>query len=221
MRRRVVTTALGVAAAGALLVGNGTFASWTDSPIVVGNQVGSSKLELTLTKPGSQQFDMINLLPGGSSDFESFVTSRDSEAVPLADLALRVQALLDTEDVCTASSEAGEDDCETNSVGDFSDTAYVVVDTSLPTTDPAACDSALHPRESALPSGVRTLRELSDFGSLNLLRDGPDAGALPDWLKPGEGICVALAIRLPSSAGNALQGDSVSFDARFDLSQHA
>jgi hypothetical protein len=221
MRRRVITTAIGVAAAGALLVGNGTFAAWTDSPIDVGNRVGSSKLELTLTRPGTQPVDITNLLPGGTAAFQSFVTSRDREAVPLADLALRIQDLVDAGDVCTTSSEAEADDCESGPAGDFSGTAYVTVSTSLPTTDPAACESALHPRASVLPDGIGTLRDLADFGALNLLRDGADADSLPDWLTPGEGICVVLAIGLPASAGNALQGDSVSFDARFELSQHA
>jgi predicted ribosomally synthesized peptide with SipW-like signal peptide len=212
MSRTIVTSALGLLAAGALLVVNGTYASWNDSATVGGNRVGASSLQLSVTSPGTEQFNIVDLLPGGAATFESFITSRDREAVPQADLTLRIDRLVDTEDGCTTSSEAAVDDCATNQVGDFSSTGYVVVDTSLPTTDPAACDQTVHPRTSVLPNGVRTLEELSDFGSLNLLRDGP--------LKPGEGICVAMAIGLAPSAGNAVQGDSVSFDARFDLSQH-
>lgn len=211
-RSNVITGSLGVLAAASLLVGNGTFASWSDSYTDGPNTVGASMLKLNIDQSGVQEFDKINLIPGGQGDYEFVVASRDGAAVPLADLTLAIENLVDTEDGCSnTSSEAAVDDCATPGPGDFSGETRVTVNVSQPTDNPAtACSD---PRGNKLPAGVKTLKQLADHGVMSLLPAGTS-------LAPGQGICVGMALGLPVDATNAVQGDSASFEVKFNLTQH-
>lgn len=216
MNKKIVTSVAGLAAAAALVAGGGTFASWSDSWTEANaNSVGADHLTLSVSDPNAtQEFDLQTMYPGGSADYEFFVTSRDGDAVPAAGLTLSVVDLLGIEDGCTnTTGEAADDaDCsDTSSGGDFvTDTRMTVNTTQVPTTDPAVCGSA-HPVGNRL-SGPTSLQQLSAASPLNLLAPG-------QVLEAGEGICVRMAIALPPDADNASQGDSATFKVRFDLTQ--
>jgi hypothetical protein len=87
---------------------------------------------------------------------------------------------------------------------------------SQPSTDPDACDSIpdgpAHPRGSIQgPISLRSLLNNTSGNPIDLL-DG-------DTLAPGERICVAMGLTMPTSASNASQGDSASWDLKFLLDQ--
>lgn len=218
-KSNLITGSIGVAAAAALLVGNGTFAAWSDSYSSGPSTLGASTLQLNVGHSDSQRIDNLEMYPGSTAEFEFLVVSRDDGSVPAADLKLKLEKIFDREDGCTTASEAVEDGVDnpctdTAADGDFArHTSVRVVTSQRIAADDLddACNQTLHPRADVSPANS-TLRQLFNASApMNLLRDGP--------LAPGEGICVAMAVSLPATAPNAVQGDSASFNAKFDLTQ--
>lgn len=219
MKKTTLTAGLAtVAVAG--LVGTGTFAAWSDFD-GYSNSAGAEHLTLDLSNDATQGFVQTAMAPGVNREFDFVVASRDGNVVPNASLTITLENLLGTEDGCRGNSEtiddsgacgtAGTDVAPGNVFGQYDDDVRIVVNASAPTTDTAnACNSGLHPRGGRVSS--MSLRDFEALGAVNLLPSGVNLG-------PGEGICVAMGLELPIGADNASQGDSATWDFRYDLAQ--
>ena len=217
MNSKLIKGSIAGVAVVALAAGSTTFAAWSDWDTLTGSNSGADELSLLLGEPNSADFDNLKLAPGQGSDFEFVVASRKGQTITNADLRMQLTNLVGTEDGCTSTNSEAEADGNCNdltSEGEFLDQARIIVNASQPTTDVAnACDSGAHPRGNRQgPISLRALRDNSAASPVNLLDPGV-------FLKPGEGICVAMGLNMPSSANNASQGDSASFDLKFLLDQ--
>jgi predicted ribosomally synthesized peptide with SipW-like signal peptide len=217
MKNKLVKASLAGVAAIAIAAGGSTYAAWSDFDTITGNHVGADKLSLKIGQANTQSLDNLKLAPGGQSDYEWVVASREGETVPAAALTLSLTNLVGTEDGCTSTSSelAADPDCGVlSSGGEFTKEALVNVLVSKPTTDLAhACD---------LPRGSRLVRvpmnQVAAGAPIDLL--GKDSTGAPITLAKGEGICTVVTVTLPKdTATNASQGDSATFDLRFDLTQ--
>ena len=217
MHRKLLKAGLAGVAALGLAAGGTTFAAWSDYGVKADNQAGADKLALNLNEPGTTEFDKLNMYPGGSGDFEFIVASRQGDAVPNASLTLALVDLLSNDNACSSQTEEDVDDCEAVTEGEFDDEARIIVNASNVISNIAsvsnACDSSAYPRGGRQSSiSIRDFFNQTGTTKLNVLPAG-------ETLQAGEGICVALGINLPSGATNAVQGDDVDFDLRFDLAQ--
>lgn len=216
MNSKLIKACLAGTAAIAVAAGGTTFAAWSDYGVVDDNNVGADVLVLDLDEPNTQNFDKINMYPGGSGDFEFVVASRNGDAVPNASLRMALTDLVSNENGCAGNSEADVDDCATVGEGEFDDQARIIVNASnvIPNIDSVsnACDSSLYPR-GARQSSI-SIRDFFAGGPINVL---PAADL--NGLQAGEGVCVSLGINLPVAADNAVQGDDVDFDLTFLLDQ--
>ncbi|TAL21270.1 MAG: hypothetical protein EPN99_07910 [Frankiales bacterium] len=228
MNSKLIKACLAGTAAVAVAAGGTTFAAWSDFAVNEDNNVGADILSLAVNDSGTARFDKLTMHPGGSSEFESVVASRTGTAVPTASLKLTLENLLSEENLCASLSEAVLDaDCATVTEGEFDDQAIVTMNVSdpIPSISSVAtpCNSTLYPRGNALSANgfsgavsIKALRDASAVTPLDLLKNGTPAGTV---LNAGEGVCVAMAITLPVTADNAVQGDEVTFDLRFLLDQ--
>jgi predicted ribosomally synthesized peptide with SipW-like signal peptide len=217
--KKALMSAAGAAVA-LSLAGGGTFAHWSDTDSY-DNSAGAEHLTLDLSNDATQGFVQTAMAPGVNREFDFVVASRNGTVVPSASLMITLENLLGTENGCDGNkeelpaAEGGDDgDClspgTSNADGEYADEVRIAINASAPTTDLAnACNSSLHPRGGRVSS--MSLRDLEDLGAVDLL-NGDDLG-------PGEGICVAMGLTLPTSATNASQGDSATWDFRYDLEQ--
>ena len=229
MNKKILASAFGVVAAASLASG-ATFAGWSDNFTEDTNTVGAGEIILDVDDINSstQEFDRLNLIPGGQADSEYLITSMQSNATEpsstpvTADLTLTLQNLVGTEDGCSNTNGEQDDDVDCvapgtdadgddNLFGDFDDDARVVINVTAPGTAADACDRPAGGL-GGVWNGVVTLRQLASMGPVDLLKGGT--------LGQGQGICVRMAIALPASVDNASQGDSSDFDVRFDLTQN-
>jgi predicted ribosomally synthesized peptide with SipW-like signal peptide len=216
-------TLVGVAGAAVALslVGGGTFAHWSDTDSY-DNSAGAEHLTLDLSNDATQGFVQTAMAPGVNREFDFVVASRSGQVVPAADLRITLENLIGTENGCDGNKEeldaadGGDDgDCLSPgsgpAFGEYADEVRIAVNASAPTTDLAnACNSSAHPRGGRVSS--MSLRDFEALGAVDLLPAGVD-------LAPGEGICVAMGLSLPITATNASQGDSATWDFRYDLEQ--
>ncbi len=214
MNNKLIKASVAGVAALAIAAGGSTFALWSDYDVLGGSQAGAEELSLVIGEPNSQNFDNMKLAPGVGNDFEFVVASRTGQTIPTADLRMQLTNLQSVEDGCTsANSEDDVDDCESNLEGDFDDEARIIINASQPlaasVSDP--CNSQAYPRGSRQTS--ISLRDL--FNAPNPVKLLP-AGT---YLAPGQQVCVSMGLNMPTSATNASQGDSASFDLKFLLDQ--
>lgn len=205
MNKKLVRGTLAGVAVIALTAGGGTFAAWSDFDTLEGNQAGADQLTLDVNKSGSQSINKFTLAPGVTSAKQFVVSSREGETVPTAALSVALDNLVATEDGCTNtnSERAVDPDCDVESSGgEFAKEAEIRFYASVPKTDAAtACSS----NTGAPVTGWIRLDQApsADLGTLG----------------KGESRCILAEVRLPSSASNASQGDSASFDLDFLLEQ--
>ncbi|HEY9564575.1 MAG TPA: TasA family protein [Nocardioides sp.] len=231
MKRKTVLKTIGVIAAGAALVGGGTFAAWSDFAEIDG-AAGAGVLQLTVsnTSSGSTSMGFGNMAPGEFKIQELYVASNDAESVPNGTLTLDVLNLLDTEgngltatgvgNNCTTNSELAEEGgVGCGSVGEFSEDAFIQI----------AHKAAVGGVCSGGGYGGHlqgTLASVVAAGPITLDAD----------VAPGEGRCIRLELGLadgPNGSGGTLvdwdggaqstnrsQGDSATFDIRLDLTQN-
>jgi predicted ribosomally synthesized peptide with SipW-like signal peptide len=178
---------------------SGTFASFSDSQTVSGNQAGSGTLTVSANRQAEVTTADVSIAPGSSSRQAYYVVN---------DAASDVNGLIngvitvgqDLENGCNdPETAAGDKSCAWNE-GEFSGLADVTVYSAFTAAD--ECDATLSANaESAgkLNSGTRV------------------QGQAP--VVPGAGVCVVLEISLPDSVDNAVQGDSSNFTATFTLEQ--
>ena len=216
MNSKLLKASIAGAATLAIAASTSTFALWSDHDTLSGSKAGAEQLALVLGEPNSQSFDNMKLAPGVGGDYEFVVASRTGQTIPTADLRMQLTNLVGKEDGCTSTnSEKDVDgDCDdTATSGEFIDEARIIVNASQPTKDEDACDSTTHPRGARQGSiSLRSLYNNTGATPLKLLPQGT-------YLAPGEKICVSLGLNMPTSASNASQGDSASFDLKFLLDQ--
>lgn len=220
-------SAAGVAAI-AMAVGGSTFAAWSDFGVEsTGAGAGILKLNVSDRDGSTRGIEPFSLAPGQNKYQEFFLASADADNVPKATLTAGIQNLKDIEDGgpgCTTNSEAVAEkpanvgpnglplnplnDCGTT--GELSDQADVQVLVSDPVASIADCpNTGIY--HSATPSTVgSTLADLAGGTTFQITND----------LDAGEGVCVRMEMSMPTSADNSAQGDDVSFDWRFDLTQN-
>ncbi|MFA9428956.1 TasA family protein [Egicoccus sp. AB-alg2] len=226
MNKKILGSGVAVVAAAALLTG-GTFAAWSDWDTIEDNSSGADHLTLDLNGSGIEGFSNVKLAPGVEVERQFVVASRDGETVPAADLYISMEELVGKEDGCRGNSEREEQEAiyettcdaefETEEFrfdehGQFIKEARInITSTNVPTDDlDTACNSTLNPRGGRLNS--MSLQDFAAKDRVSLLSAGETLGK-------GEGVCVGVVIQLPQNATNASQGDSASFDLRFDLEQ--
>jgi hypothetical protein len=199
------------------LAGGSTFAGWSDFAVVSGNESGADHLVLEMNGTETNHFDDVKLAPGTTREQVIFITSRDGDTVPNASLWMTLENLVGEEDGCNGNSEILVDaDCGGVNEGEFPAQANMYVQShKVPSTNPGACnDSAALYEARGFP--FKPLRATSgdfwDGKKVSLLSAG-------ETLQPNEGVCVRVSIGLPTTATNAVQGDSSTFDLRFDLEQ--
>lgn len=218
-KKLVAGAVAGVAALA--LIGGGTFALWSDFDTVEGNNLAAGTLVLDVGE--STSLDMGNLAPGENKATTLFIANRgdDTAALQDAQLSATFENLRDIEDGCVSNSEKEEDStCGSgsgNNNGEFSEEAYLQLRVS-PAATAGQCASG----------SPKAWKKLADYFGTST-----DLGTLD----PGQGICVKIEAGLPSGEGNqspppgidaptlngatnASQGDSATFDVRFDLVQN-
>jgi hypothetical protein len=212
MKNKLIKASLAGVAVAAIAAGGSTFSAWSDFDTLTGSHAGADQLTLKLGQPNSQNFDNMHLAPGVGGDYEFVVASRQGDTIPKASLTMALTNLVGHEDGCTSThSEAAVDpNCaDTTSEGEFIDQARIAVNVSAPTTNPNACDEPHGSAQSAI--SLRQFRDNTASNPLDLLH-----GAT---LAPGQYVCVAMGLNMPSTATNASQGDSANFDLTFYLNQ--
>jgi len=220
MNRKKIFGSIAAMVAVLALVAGGTFAAWSDFD-EYSNSAGAEHLTLdTNANSGVIGFSQTAMAPGVNREFDFVVASRDGQVVPAADLTIKLQELLGTEDGCKGNSEVLDDggECNTpgtgNNKGNFIHDARITVNASAPIANIASvanpCNSSVYPRGGRVSS--RSLKSFESLNEVNLLPAGVK-------LAPGEGICVAMGLELPATANNASQGDSATWEFRYDLTQ--
>lgn len=225
MNKKIVKGGLAGIAVVALAAGGGTFASWSDFDVAKDNQAGAGILKLDVsTRDGAGvNIAPFKLAPGQNKYQEFFLASANSENVPVGALSATINNLRDVEDNgpgCTTNSEAvAEKPGEVDST------------TGLPTNPLNSCGMT-----GELSSQMRAQILYSDpmagasycqntgiyshnIGTKTLAQQAAAGASTLGEVKAGEGICVRVEMSLPKEATNAVQGDQVAFDYRFDLTQ--
>ena len=247
MNSKLIKASLAGAAALALAAGGGTFAAWSDFGNINGNSesAGFLKLDLGVNGTHNAPLSFDRLAPGSYTSRTVWVASNDGQSVPNANLYVTLHNLQDTAAPCDTS--LGKAQGEINSgVGGCTITNDVASGTPAQgnlsrvltfngyyypsITDPAAC--AALTGYPAYTSFFATSR--GDFNAVatgagtkyELMQDATH----PLVFAPGQGGCIAISAgwvagsdpASPSAthpSDNAAQGDSLTFDARFDLVQ--
>jgi alternate signal-mediated exported protein len=221
MNKKILKGALAGTAVVALAAGGGTWASWSDFGNINGNSVGAGILKLDLSKGNGSATAPLSfgkLSPGGQSQQAIFVASSNGDSVPNADLYLTLSNLQDQENGCStnASEQAVDPTCaDAGDPGELSKVLDMRV-VSYAAPDALTCkgwvggsgDPGPVINNVVIPNGTRVL--ISD-------------PAHP--LQPGQGVCLTFTSWWPTTHvggtdDNAAQGDSMTFDSRFDLVQH-
>jgi predicted ribosomally synthesized peptide with SipW-like signal peptide len=204
-------TLLGVAgiAVATTLIGGATFAAWSDFAEINGNESGAGILTIDVTaNDGTPTFTVDDMVPGGSGEQNIYLVNRDSDAVPLANLTMSFENVIENENGCSSNSEEVADPTcvdDAPNTGEFGAQAHHQW-LRKSAGSPLACGSTgygkLNPstHSDTLAQSLARTYDLGDLG-------------------PGEGVCLRMVTSLPIGADNAVQGDSVDFDVRFDLTQ--
>lgn len=226
MNKKIVRGSLAGVAVIALAAGGGTFASWSDFGVSSDNGAGAGIMRLNVSnRDGTgQSVAPFRLAPGQNKAQEFFLASADADNVPTGTLSAKIQNLRDIEDGgpgCTTNSEAlaekpGHVDAAglpTNKANDCGNTGELSSELktqilySDPVTSAASC-----PNTGIYSHSVGTKKTLAEQVALGSTALGT--------LSSGQGVCVRFEMSLPSSATNAVQGDDVAYDYRFDLVQN-
>lgn len=203
------------------LIGGGTFALWSDFDSIQGNELAAGTLTLELGQ--STPLDFGKLAPGENKAQTVWIANRsdDTDALQNAELTGSMLNLVGIEDGCNGNSEIVDDaDCDdTTSGGEFPDQAYIQF-ASKPAASATSCAGGSYGNHKQ-----GTMTAVAAGGPFVLGEMDPD-----------QGICIRVEAGLPgggpggdsndgidfagaASADNATQGDSATFDVKFDLTQ--
>lgn len=222
MNRKLLMGGLAGVAAIALAVGGTTYSAWSDFQNVTGNETDAGHLVLNLNGTGAiSNVGGMAIAPGQSRTIDQYLTSADLAGVPSADLTVSIQNLLDQENGCTGNSEVVADpNCASaTDPGEFSQQSYLRIRYSDPSTSAVFsggnCQNAslIHSYgySPANDNNTEDYPSLHDVWAASPISLGT--------LTAGQGVCVRFDLGLPVSATNASQGDSSTFDLRYDLTQ--
>jgi predicted ribosomally synthesized peptide with SipW-like signal peptide len=239
--RRLVSGAIAAVAAVGLGVGGSTSAAFNDFSDVPGNQTGAGTLQVDLVPgaTGSVAVSLGRLMPGERSTRAVWVAANDSTSSINGTLALRFHDLVDSAAPCDTSRDkaravlaAGITGCTVTDTtvtgvpehGSLSRVLTVSVSAARMLGAGSCSDQ---PEGAAVP--------LPESGRGNLAALAASAQQLPVSerdgsrlvLGPGQGVCVAVIADWPGDgalngtapADNAAQGDSLSVQLSFDLTQ--
>jgi hypothetical protein len=239
MNRKLLLGAAAGVAAVALAVGGTTYSAFSDFGDINNNTVGAGFLKLDLGQNGSGNaaLNWGQLAPGNIHATRTiWVASNDGQSVPDANLSLTFHNLADQENGCASNGEqAADPTCNTaNDPGELSKVLTFQTQYYPDVLDPAACQAAAgsyhQPYSSVFASDQPgdLYQYASGTGTKYTLKNA--AGTGPLVLKPGQGVCIGIdsywshddaAHHNSASApvDNAAQGDSLTFDVHFDLTQ--
>lgn len=196
------------------LIGGGTFALWSDFDVLEDNTASAGLLELTVENGPVNSIGK-PIAPGETYDYEYFLSSADLAGVPNADLSLSIvkDTIKNRENGCNGDEETPDPTCgSAEADGEFSEQSVMRIRWSNPITNATAatCKNG----GQTFPNGVQVLDSAPSI-------DVVAAGAPVDLgnLTAGQGVCVRIDVGLPVAADNASQGDSATYDVRFDLTQ--
>lgn len=228
MNHKLLKASIAGAAVIALAAGGSTYAAWSDFQTVTGNETDAGHLVLSLDSTGTiSNVGGQSIAPGQSHTFDAYLASSDLDGVPSGDLSLQIKHLVDNENGCASNSEKVADPtcAAANDPGEFSSQGYMRIRYSDPapvsqiTWNPATstCSapggSAAHSYGYSPPSDNTE----TDFPTLAAVNA---AGSIPlGTLPPNSGVCISITMGLPTTATNAVQGDSSQFDLEYDLVQ--
>jgi predicted ribosomally synthesized peptide with SipW-like signal peptide len=231
-------TLLGSAAAGALaltLIGGGTFAAWSDFS-VQHETVGAGHLTLNVGSSYAVSSEALSLAPGINTYRAFYIASNDGDSIPNGNLSVKLTNLVDHENGCENNGEADAEDADRaahagadalDTDGDISDARCNVAGDAGELSQlaslqwrwtdplPASTDCA------AIPVLAANYPNAAPSGAIS----GLNGFTTPiETLAPGQGLCVVMSINTfdhPSRPYhlNAMQGDTLDFDVRFDLAQ--
>lgn len=225
MNKKLVRGSLAGVAVIALAAGGGTFASWSDFGVSTDNGAGAGVMSLNVSNRDGAGSTVapFRLAPGQNKAQEFFLAGASADNVPVGTLSAKIQNLRDIEDGgpgCTTNSEAlaeepthvdaaglptnKANDC--GSIGELSSQLKTQILFSDPVANASSCPN----------TGIYT----HSIGTGNTLAQQVAAGSSSlGTLSAGQGVCVRFELSLPITATNAVQGDDVAYDYRFDLVQ--
>lgn len=239
MNSKLMKAGIAGAAVVALAAGGGTFAAYSDFGNVTGNSIGAGILKLDLANGNDsavQNLAFGNLAPGMGSNRATYIASSNGDSVPNADLYLTIGNVANQDNGCSSLSESADDPTCSNvgDTGELSRVLNVRVESYKPPTT-GTCETEAN---AGIPAAdvVNASVIQNEVGSLADPANVSHQFLISDALHPlaaGQGICVAFftywpktqdpahsysGLTLPSD--NAAQGDSMTFDAHYDLVQH-
>jgi predicted ribosomally synthesized peptide with SipW-like signal peptide len=224
MNKKILKGALAGTAVVAIAAGGGTWASWSDFAQTGPDQAGAGHLILNVGDGLLTQENM-TLAPGMEKSVDFYIASNDGDSVPNGKLSLTMKDLVNHEDGCTAKSEAVAeginplvpgynpsancgDNSPGNNNGEFGAQARIEIIQYGPSSN-GQCSSVAP--LTGIPNHV-----VKNFGYINSTVN--NMYPVVD-LAPGEATCVRLLVQMPTDANNASQGDSASWNVRWDLEQ--
>ncbi len=245
MNRRVVSGTIAALAAVVLAAGSTTLGAFDDQSEIPANRTGAGVLQLDLGGgTGHAALTFAGLEPGDKAIRRLWIVANDSTSTTAGTVEMAVGAPNDVPGPCDTSLGKAQGDiasgiagCVITARGVHGTPAYgvasrlIAVDISVAAaSDVAGCAGAT-PGASVLPrSGPGNLAHYGRTKAAVTLRD---AHARPMVLAPGRGVCVVVDASWPPSVtdaahatpdhpvDNAAQGDSMSVDVRFTLTQAA
>jgi predicted ribosomally synthesized peptide with SipW-like signal peptide len=223
MNKKILKGALAGTAVVALAAGGGTYASWSDFTQTGPDHAGAGHLILNV-HDGDQTAESMTLAPGMQQSLDFYIASNDGHSVPNGKLWVTLKDLVNTEDGCTSNSEAVAEGnpeltpfdpniaCGSNALdnnnGEFGSQAKMEIIQYGPSAN-GQC-SSVAPLTGIPNKVVKNFVYLNDIvGSRYDVAD----------LAPGQATCVRLLVQMPGAATNASQGDSASWNVRWDLEQ--
>ncbi|MCU1691021.1 MAG: hypothetical protein JWM64_112 [Frankiales bacterium] len=226
MNKKILSSVLTIGAVSAVVAGGGTWASWSDYDTNVGNTTGAGVLKIALgtTTP---LFNDVKMAPGGSGEKIVEVVSNAGDSTPAGTLKVSLSNLTNREDGCSSRTETDLGGCAySDTSGDFANEAKVTIKAwrQLPNLlgGQASCTSVANVAADLVGTAVvdTTLAAAPALNAVSLPLPGSVVPLrLANVIAPGDKVCVSTTVNLPQGATNESQGDSSSFDVRFDLLQ--
>jgi hypothetical protein len=237
MNRKTLWVGIGAGAlAVAGLANAGTFAAWSDFN-VQSETVEAGHLSLDVGTSYQVGTDPLHLAPGINSYRAFYIASNDGDSVPDGNLSVTLKNLSDAENGCENNGEADAEDparvahagadaldtdgviagarcvTETDGGGELSQLASLQWRWTEPLPAATDCD--------AIPVLAANYPNAAPSGAIAGLNNYTQA---IEKVEPGQGLCVVMSINTfdhPSRPYhmNAMQGDALDFDVRFDLVQ--
>ncbi|NJC71084.1 hypothetical protein HC031_15385 [Planosporangium thailandense] len=233
MNKKLVKAALAGVAAIGLIGGGSTLAAWSDFGTINNNSIGAGFLKLDLNDQtgttGAVPISWGKLAPGMTGQRMIWIASNDGQSVPDGNLSITISNLQNQENGCSSNSEVVADPTcgDPNDKGELSHILNVQSSYYPEVKDSKTC--ATYPGQGGYNAfWASNQGDLDTANGKTYTLKEPNSNS-PLVLSPGEGVCIGLSAYWPHDPSNQVsganandnvaQGDSLSFDIRFDLSQ--